>query len=55
MAGDVGGGHATIVEIAVAEQINEAYLSRILRLTLLAPDIVDTIVEGRQPSTVTLA
>lgn len=49
------GEHATIDEIAMAEQINGSYLSRILRLTLLAPDIVEVILEGRQLPTVTLA
>jgi hypothetical protein len=48
------GTYATIREIAVAEEINESYVSRILRLTLLAPDIVESIVEGRQPATITL-
>ena len=33
------GTHATIAEIAAAEKINESYVGRILRLTLLAPDI----------------
>src|ERR1044072_7936982 len=32
------GSYATIVEIAEEEQINESYVSRLLRLTLLAPD-----------------
>lgn len=31
---------ATIAEIADAEKINESYVGRVLRLTLLAPDIV---------------
>src|SRR4051812_32580922 len=35
------GDHATICEIAYAEKINGSYVSRILRLTLLAPNIVD--------------
>lgn len=48
------GTHATIREIAVAEKINESYVSRILRLTLLAPDIVESIVEARQPPAITL-
>ena len=38
----------TIKEIAAAEKINESYVARILRLTLLAPDLVQAIVEGRQ-------
>jgi DNA-binding IscR family transcriptional regulator len=32
------GTHATIAEIAATEKINESYVSRLLRLTLLAPD-----------------
>jgi hypothetical protein len=46
--------YATVGEIAFAEQINESYVSRLLRLTLLAPDIVEAIVDGRQPSGMTL-
>lgn len=42
------GTHATIAEIAAAEKINEAYVGRVLRLTLLAPDIVEAILGGRQ-------
>lgn len=42
------GTHATIAEIAAAEKINEAYVGRVLRLTLLAPDIVEMILSGRQ-------
>jgi hypothetical protein len=34
---------ATVEEIAVAEKINPSYVGRVLRLTLLAPDIVDAI------------
>ena len=49
------GKYATIKEIAKADQINESYLSRMLRLTLLAPDVVEAILEGRQPQTCTLA
>jgi hypothetical protein len=49
------GTHATIVEIAAAERINESYVGRILRLTLLAPDIVESILDGRQLAALTLA
>ena len=42
------GEYATIREIATAEKINETYVGRVLRLTLLAPDIVETILDGRQ-------
>jgi hypothetical protein len=49
------GTHATIAEIAAAEKINESYVGRVLRLTLLAPDIVEAILEGRHPPQVTMA
>ncbi|MEI8154075.1 MAG: hypothetical protein WCG92_21200 [Hyphomicrobiales bacterium] len=44
------GEYATIREIAAAEKINETYVGRVLRLTLLAPDIVEAILGGRQPA-----
>jgi hypothetical protein len=49
------GTHATIAEIAAAEKINESYVGRVLRLTLLAPDIVEGILDSRQPVQFTLA
>lgn len=48
------GAHATIAELAAAEKINPSYVSRVLRLTLLAPDIVEAILDGRQPGGMTL-
>jgi hypothetical protein len=42
-------------EIAAAEKINETYVGRVLRLTLLAPDVVEPILDGRQPPEITLA
>jgi hypothetical protein len=47
------GTHTTIAEMAAAEKINESYVGRVLRLTLLAPDIVEAILGGRQPAEVT--
>ncbi len=44
-----GGEFATVRDLAAAEKINPSYLSRVLRLTLLAPDIVEVILDGRQP------
>lgn len=44
----------TVADLAAAEKINESYVSRILRLTLLAPDIVQAILDGRQATEVTL-
>jgi hypothetical protein len=48
------GRFATLTELAEAEKINRSYLCRILRLTLLAPDIVEAILDGRQPEGMTL-
>ena len=36
------------------EKINSSYVSRVLRLTLLTPDIVEAILDGRQPDRMTL-
>jgi len=44
------GRYSTIDELAAAEKINSSYVSRLLRLTLLAPDIVEAILDGRQPA-----
>jgi len=49
------GRYATVVEIAAEEQLNESYVSRLLRLTLLAPDIIEAIIEGGHPPKLTLA
>jgi hypothetical protein len=48
------GRYGTIDELAAAEKINSSYVSRLLRLTLLAPDIVEAILNGRQPEGMTL-
>ena len=48
------GRFATITELAAAEKINSSYVSRILRLALLAPDVVEAILDGRQPERMTL-
>jgi hypothetical protein len=48
------GKYASSAELAKAEKVNDSYLSRILRLTLLAPDIIEAILTGRQPSTLQL-
>lgn len=48
------GRYDTINELAAAEEINSSYVSRLLRLTLLAPDIVEAILDGRQPEAMTL-
>lgn len=48
-------GLGAIDEIATAEGINPSYVSRVLRMTLLAPDIIESIVDGRQTDSLTLA
>jgi hypothetical protein len=48
------GRFGTIDELAAAEKINSSYVSRLLRLTLLSPDIVEAILNGRQPVGMTL-
>jgi DNA-binding Lrp family transcriptional regulator len=45
----------TIEEIADAENINPSYVSRLLRMTLLAPEIVEAILAGKQPEELTMA
>ena len=49
------GEYATIQEIADAENINPSYVSRVLRMTLLAPEIVEATMAGRQPPGLTMA
>jgi len=51
LEGDVYSG---IEELSKAEKINTSYVSRIMRLTLLAPEIVEMILDGRQPHQLTL-
>lgn len=48
------GNYATVRDLAKAEAINESYLGRVLRLTLLAPKIIEAILEGKQPATLEL-
>ena len=44
----------SIAEIAEAEKIDRSFVSRLLNLTLLAPDIQEAILEGRQPKAMQL-
>ena len=43
------GRFQTVQDLAEAEKINPSYIARVLRFTLLAPDIVEAILDGRQP------
>jgi len=49
------GNFVTIAELAKQEGIAPSYMTRVVRLTLLAPDIVEAILDGRQGPKVTLA
>ncbi len=43
------GRYASISEMAMAERLERGYLGTLLRLTLLAPDIIEAILDGRRP------
>jgi hypothetical protein len=45
----------SITELAEQEGITDAYVCRLLPLTCLAPDIVEAILDGRQPKELRLA
>jgi hypothetical protein len=49
------GEFAIIAELAEREGIAPSYMTRVLRLTLLAPDIVEAILDGRHGPEMTLA
>lgn len=44
------GRYGTVTELAAGEKLDRGYLGKILMLTLLAPDIVEAILDGRQPA-----
>ncbi len=48
------GTYTGMPELAKKEKISKSYVSRTLRLTLLAPDIVEAILDGRQPQSLLL-
>jgi len=43
------GRFSSVAELAAAEKINQSFVCRMLRLTLLAPTIVEAVLDGRQP------
>jgi len=49
------GQFATTAELAEQDGIAPSYMTRVLRLTLLAPEIVEAILDGKQGADVTLA
>src|SRR5215208_3919897 len=48
------GRYASISEMATGERIETGYPGTLLQLTLLAPNIVRAILDGRQPDRMTL-
>ncbi len=49
-----GGRYATVAEMAAAMGIDVSYMARILRLSLLAPDTVESIMRGDEPGGLSL-
>ena len=48
------GTFSCIDDIAKTERICASFVGKVFRLSLLAPDIVDVILDGKQPATLTL-
>ncbi len=48
------GKFASVTELAEALDVDRSYVGRIVRLTLLAPDIVEAIVRGEEPGGLSL-
>ena len=44
------GTHASIADIAKSENINPSFVSRVLRLAYLSPDLVEAILDGKYPA-----
>ncbi len=44
------GKYGSMIDLASAIGVDRSYMSRLLKFTLLAPDIVEAIIEGREPS-----
>ncbi|QYU69710.1 hypothetical protein J4558_06155 [Leptolyngbya sp. 15MV] len=49
------GRYASISEMAATEDIDRGYLGRLLRLAILAPDIVEAVLNGRHSNDIDLA
>ena len=47
--------YRTVRDLAKAEHINEAYLGRVLRLTLMSPAIIEALLSGQQQADLALA
>ena len=49
------GWHGSIRELARAEGVDRSYVARLLKLTLLAPDVVEAVLDGLEPEGVNLS
>ena len=49
------GEFASISELAEKEGIAFTYMARLMRLSLLSPELVDAVMDGHQPAHITLA
>ncbi len=49
------GRYASITEMAAAERVERGYLGTLLRLTLLAPVVVEELLDGRTEQSLTLS
>jgi hypothetical protein len=49
------GRYASIRELAAAEGVDRAYVGRVLNLTLLPPEVVEAVLDGRQSEGPTIA
>jgi len=49
------GEFASISELAEKEGIAFTYMARLMRLSLLSPELVDAVIDGHQPANITLA
>ena len=54
MQGLCDGRYQDTADIAQLFKLNDAHVRRVLRFGYLAPDIVEAIVEGRQPRSLTV-
>lgn len=43
------GRYASIRELAAAEGVDRAYVGRVLNMTLIPPEVVEAVLDGREP------
>jgi hypothetical protein len=45
----------TIMKLAERRKLDHGYIAKAIRMTQLAPDIIDAVIDGRQPQSLSLA